>query len=107
MREQRVCTLSANRGAGNSDLRAGKLLQACSQADTASGKDDGNVAAADPHIFDGEPPTLLHENPMKAACDCSRFKHRLLLPDFTRRVKEEGLLTPGRRTITMITGANK
>jgi cytochrome c5 len=44
---------------------------------------------------------------MKAACDCTRFKHRLLLPDFTPGVKKEGLLTPGRRIITMMTGTQE
>jgi cytochrome c5 len=107
MRKQRVCKLSANRGAGNFDLRAGKLLQARSQADPAAAQDYSDVASADPDILDGKPTALLHETPMKAACDCALLKHRLLLPDFTPGVKKEGVLTPGRRTITMMTGTQE
>ena len=70
-------TLSANRGAGNFDLRAGKLLQARGQTDTASGQDDGDIARADPDILDGEPPALFQETAMKPPGDFILPQHRL------------------------------
>jgi len=38
---------------------------------------------------------------VQAAGDFAPFKHRFFLPDFTRRVKREGRLTPGCRFIKM------
>ena len=75
--QQRLCTLSANRGAGNFDLRAGKLLQARGQADAASRQDDSDVARADPDILDGEPPALFVETAMQPPGDFILLQHRL------------------------------
>ena len=77
MREQRVCTLSANRGAGDFDLRAGKLLQACSQSDAAARQDHSDVTASDPDVLDRAAPALSEQTAMQPTGDFIRLEHRL------------------------------
>jgi hypothetical protein len=77
MREQRVCTLSANRGAGNFDLRAGKILQACSQSDAAARQDHSDVTASDPDVLDRAAPALSEQTAMQPPGDLIRLEHRL------------------------------
>jgi hypothetical protein len=56
-------------GSPRLDFRANGLFESRGHADAASGQDNGDVARADPHLLDGEPPARLREMPMKAACD--------------------------------------
>ena len=64
-------------GAGDFDLRAGRLLQARGQTDAAAGQDHSDVAAADPDILYGEPPALFEETAIQPPGDFIRLKHRL------------------------------